>query len=420
MSVDVPSRVNEQVPPPQPSAPAVPRRHRAAEQRGRRIGRLLKIYNRLREPSEDELAELGRRFLTRDEPAAALVAAMRAPRGSAGRVTMRQFEDALAGSMPDDAPDVLRDFFARVEDTPEWVDPELCERGAAVYRRLGQNANDVLLQLSLIGGYRFGGPADLLVETGGLTGNTVIRRLGETQTWAIAVGAPGGMTRSGEGWRLTVHVRLMHALVNERYEHNGRWDIEQWGLPINQTDLAATLNLFSGALMMGVRALGVPVGHDDSRALMHLWKYVGWLIGVDDDWLFDAERDQHQLSYAVLLAQHDVTDAGAALTTAIVDAQSKLHYRLFPALAARYTRARLLSMLQGFLGVRGMRDLGLRPALPWAFGLAWVRNTITYQVIARTPVGPKYLEWTGTRARRRALFRHFGADAPAIGELAER
>ncbi|WP_238420769.1 oxygenase MpaB family protein [Gordonia sp. 'Campus'] len=400
--------------------PPVPRRHRAAEARGRRIGKMLKVYNRLREPSEAELADLGRRYLTRDEPAAALVRAMRLPRDSAGRVTMRQFESALSGDMPADAPAVLREFFAMVEDTPDWVDPELCERGAAVYRRFGQNANDVLLQLSLIGGYRFGGPADLLVATGGLTGNTVIRRLGETQTWAIAVGEPGGMHRTGEGWRLTVHVRLMHALVNERYEHNGRWDVEQWGLPINQSDLAATLNLFSGALMMGVRALGVPVSRDESRALMHLWKYVGWLIGVDEDWLFDAERDQHQLSYAVLLAQHDVTDAGAALTTAIVDAQRKLHYRRLPGLSAHYTRARLLSMLQGFLGVRGMRDLGLRPTLPWAFGLAWARNAITYQLIARTPAGPRYLEWMGARARRRALYRHFGPDAPEIGSLAER
>ena len=386
MTVDAPSD-----PTAEPASLPFPRRHRAAESRGRRIGRLLKVYNHLREPGDDELAELGRRLRTRDEPAAALVRAMRLPRDADGRVTMRQFERALAGDMPSDAPDALRDFFALVEKTPDWVDPALCDRG----------------------------PADLLVATGGLTGNTVIRRLGETQTWAIAVGEPGGMARDGDGWRLTVRVRLMHALVNERYEHNGRWNIDQWGLPINQSDLAATLNLFSGALMMGVRALGVPVSRDDSRALMHLWKYVGWLIGVDDDWLFDSERDQHQLSYAVLLAQHDVTDAGAALTTAIVDAQSRLHYRLFPRLAARYTRVRLLSMLQGFLGVRGMRDLGLRPAVPWAFGLAWVRNTIAYQVIARTPAGPRYLEWTGTRSRRRTLFRHFGPDAPEIGSLAE-
>ncbi|PRC50869.1 DUF2236 domain-containing protein, partial [Mycobacterium sp. ITM-2017-0098] len=92
------------------------------------------------------------------------------------------------------------------------------------------------LQLSLIGGYRFGGPTDLLVETGGLTGRTTVRRLAETQKWAVAAHRVGLRHRDGEGFKLTVHVRLMHALVNHQFEKNGRWDIARWGLPINQTD----------------------------------------------------------------------------------------------------------------------------------------------------------------------------------------
>ncbi|MEE3852050.1 oxygenase MpaB family protein [Gordonia sp. LSe1-13] len=398
-------------------APAPPRRHRSADARGRRIGRLLKMYWGLSEPTAADFELLGRRLMMRDEPAAALVAAMRLPKDDPDRVTMGQFHEALDTGISDQSPPALRTFFALIEETPSWVDADLCEHGATVFRRFGQNANDVLLQLSLIGGYRFGGPVDLLAETGGLSGGTTKRRLGETQTWAIAVGRPGGMARHAEGWKLSVHVRLMHALVNEAFERNGRWDSSEWGLPINQTDLASTLNLFSGALMMGVRALGVPISKDDSRALMHLWKYVGWLMGVDDDWLFDHERDQHQLSYAILLSQTDVTDAGAQLAGALVDVQDDLHYRLAHGPASRYTRERLLSMLEGFLGVHGMRDLQLPQRPPWAFGLAWVRNTISYQVIGRTPIGGRYLEWRGRVARDRAIYRHFGADGADIGAL---
>ncbi|NNG99260.1 oxygenase MpaB family protein [Gordonia araii] len=394
-----------------------PRRYGAAPHRGRRIGRMLKTYWRLDEPSDGQLAMIGERLMRRDEPAAALVAAMRLPAGDRGRVSMRDFHTALEHGVADDAPVALREFFATVEDTPDWVDLELCNRGARVNRRFGRNASDVLLQLGLIGGYRFGGPVDLLAETGGLRASTAKRRLGETQTWAIAVAQDGGMSRFGEGWKLTVHVRLMHALVNESFERNGRWDTQQWGLPINQADLAATLNLFSGALLMGVRALGVPVGREDSRALMHLWKYVGWLIGVDDDWLFDDERSQHALSYAVLLVQSDVTAAGGQLANALVDVQSDLDYHRFPKLAARYERERLLSMLEGFLGPRGMRDLRLPQRLPWAFGSALLRNTVNYRVIGRTPLGDRYLEWRGKAAADLAMRRHFGRDAAEIGKL---
>ena len=67
---------------------------------------------------------------------------------------------------------------------------------------------------------------------------------------------------------------------------------------------------------------------------------------------------------------------------------------------------------------RGMRDLHLPQRPPWAFGLAWVRNAISYQVIGRTPLGGPYLEWRGRKAREAAMYRHFGADAPQIGKLA--
>ena len=214
---------------------------------------------------------------------------MRTADADGDRVYMGQFKEALehgVDAVPD-CPNALRAFFAEVERVPAWLDWDLLNEGAAAYRRLGTNAADVMLQLSLIGGYRFGGPTDLLVETGGLTGRKTVRRLAETQKWAVAISQHEAMRRDGEGFKLTVHVRLMHALVNHQFETNGRWDIDQWGLPINQTDQAATLGLFNGALLLGVRLLGVRVTKSESRAIMHMWKYVGWLMGVDEDWLCD-------------------------------------------------------------------------------------------------------------------------------------
>src|SRR5262249_48748521 len=153
----------------------------------------------------------------------------------------------------------------------------------------------------------------------GLTGSTAMRRLGETQKWGIAVSRPGGMRRDGEGFKLTVHVRAMHALVNQRFETNGRWDVERWGLPINQTDQAATLGLFNSTMLLGVRALGWVVTPEESRAVMHLWKYVGALMGVDEEWLFDTEREQNAFMYHVVYVQGDLTPAGSALARALVD-----------------------------------------------------------------------------------------------------
>lgn len=359
-------------------------------------------------------------MFARDELGADLVRSMRRQGpGEQERVTMAQFQRALNEGIEavDDAPPALRRFFAEVDRVPEWVDFEQVERGARVMRRLGRTAGDVLLQLSLIGGYRFGGPPDLLVQTGGLTGSSALRRLGETQKWSIAVSQPGGMRRFGEGFRLTIHVRAMHALVNDRFENNDRWDRQRWGLPINQTDQAATLGLFNSTLLLGARALGWLITPAESRAVMHLWKYVGWLMGVDEDWLFDTEREQNAFNYHVLRAQDDVTSAGAKLSSALVEGQREVDYGRVGAVAAPFARWRLLSMLRYFLGKRSLHDLDLPVTPPWAVPPIIAKNLVRSALLNRTRAGRRHLERVGDRFADENLRKSFGTARQEVGAL---
>lgn len=405
----------------------LPTRFREAEDRGRRLGRALRVVGRVGDVDEDLMTRVGRGFLERDEPGAALADAIRMRAGQPGRVSMPDLRTALRSGIAavPDPPPALAAFFAEVEAVPDWVDHDLVARGGRVYNRLGQNAADVLLQLSLIGGYRFGGPSDLLVATGGLTGGTARRRLAETQKWAISLATEGGLLPPGEGrdageaWRLTVHVRAMHALINAAFEE--RWDTARWGLPVSQTDQAATLGLFDGVLLLGVRGLGVRVTPAESRAVMHLWKYVGWLLGVDEDFLVDDEWSRHRISYHVLLAQADITDAGRQLARAAVAAQAERRFPGWPAalqgLRGRYERERLLSMLTAFLGPLSVRELGLPVRPPWVFGYLVPLNLLRYQVLGRTAAGRRVLDRWGRRVSRRLLDSYFRDETVDIGSL---
>ncbi|MFI0237885.1 oxygenase MpaB family protein [Streptomyces sp. NPDC016845] len=383
--------------------------------------RLLRLLRISRGRVDDRLlATIGERLTARDETAAALAHAMR-PTDTAhsDRVTMRQFRRALADgidSVPD-APTPLRDFFASVDPVPDWVDFDLIDEGGRVARRFGRSAADVLLQLALIGSYRFDGPPRLLVGTGGLLGDSALRRIAETQKWATAVTAPDALRRSGEGFRLTVQVRLMHALVNHAYEHDDRWDTARWGLPINQSDLASTLGLFNAVQLFGVRLLGVRVSRAESRAFMHLWKYVGHLMGVDADWLCDRESEQHRLNYHLLLTQSYGGPAGPPLAGALVEAQRHLHFRHFARARQAYARARLLSMLRYFLGRQGMRDLHLPPTLPWAVPPVIAANLMRHHLLGRTERGRAHLERRGGRFVEQHLRRHFHDRTPDIAQL---
>ncbi|HEY1970842.1 MAG TPA: oxygenase MpaB family protein [Pseudonocardia sp.] len=401
--------------------PIYPHRFRGAPTRNERVARPLRLIAGVTKVDEQLLDQLGRGMFARDELGARLVAAMRRPAGDRQRVTMAQFKRALEhgiGSVPDAAVE-LREFFAVVDQVPDWVDFDLLERGARAFRRFGRSKDDVLLQLSLIGGYRFAGPADLLVETGGLTGSTAMRRLGETQQWGDAVSAPGGMRRDGKGFQLSVHVRAMHALVNQQFEANGRWDIEAMGLPVNHSDQAATLGLFNSTLLLGIRALGRIVTPTESRAVMHLWKYVGWLMGVREDWLFDTEREQNVFNYHVLLAQAGPTPSGAALAGALVDGKltGDYGYGQLNGLLGRFERLRTLSMLRYFLRKEGLQDLGLPITPVWAVPPIVLVNLVESGLIARTRPGRRYLERMGDRAAQRELRLRFGAAPAKIGAL---
>ena len=69
------------------------------------------------------------------------------------------------------------------------------------------------------------------------------------------------------------------------------WKAEQWGLPVNQIDMVATYLGFCVIMLEGLRLMGIPVTARNSKAVMHLWAYAGWLMGVDERWLVHRERD---------------------------------------------------------------------------------------------------------------------------------
>ncbi|MBB0968124.1 DUF2236 domain-containing protein [Dietzia aerolata] len=396
-----------------------PGRHRSAEERSERMGRTLRRVAKVDQIDEQLMDRIGRGYMEPDELGSRLAKAMRKRKGEPGAVTYRELSQALeigsAGLREREAggeavAPVLIEYLETLEDTPDWVDWEQIARGQKAYLKFGQNAADVLLQLSLIGGYRFGGPTDLLVQTGGLTGGTTLRRLAETQHWATSLAFPGDLNPHAKAWRLTGHVRAMHAVVSDSME--SRWDIEQWGLPINQTDLASTLGLFDAVVLLGVRTLGVPVSRQDSRDIMHLWRYVGWLLGVDDDFLVNRERERHVLNYHILMAQSGMTEAGPQLTQALVQAhQNRFRSGPLPKFQGWFARERLLSMLTVFLGRDSMAEFGLPVRPPWAHLYLTALNTLRY----RTPVGRAFLDRWGRYVYTRQERETFGKAKADIG-----
>ena len=149
--------------------------------------------------------------------------------------------------------------------------------------------------LSLMGGYLGAAAAKPLVFTGQLERVTA-RRLVETSKFWLDVTTRGGLERRAEGFKSTVRVRVMHAQVRAMLLRSGKWDMG-WGYPLNQWDSMVTTLEFSVIFLTGLRALGFLFTRREREAIVHLWRYVGYLIGVDEQILPASEADAMRALY---------------------------------------------------------------------------------------------------------------------------
>ena len=315
-------------------------------------------------PDAQQWRRMGEQLNVGDEPMDTLVEWM----VSAGlKETRAMFDQALAGgiaSVPD-APEPLREFFAVVEATPDWVDPWRIRTGQQAMLIGGADGMYVARDVALLGGYQFAGFNKTLLRTGALEKGSNAR-FAETMLWAMDVISANGMDLFAVGYRSTLRVRLIHSLVRRHVEAMPDWRGDDWGVPVNQTDMAATL---VGALIappVGGLGMGILPAPGDLEAIAHLTRYVGWLMGVQDEWLPRDFRDAMRILYHTSTALSTPDETTQQLSVPMAQDPLKWHYGWLPGLRRRLAHAQHLSVTSAFLGPRAMRALGLPTRVaPW-------------------------------------------------------
>ena len=317
---------------------------------------------RIGKPDAGQWTRLGDQLSIGDDPMDSLVAS--APPGGLKKLRT-EFERALAdgvASVPD-APKPLQDFFASIETPPDWVDPEALRVGQQVLRRGGADGMYIARDVALLGGYQFSGFNQTLLRTGALEKGSN-QRFAETMRWGLDVIGEGSLDPFGAGYRSTVHVRFVHAMVRRHVGALPDWRPDRWGVPINQTDMAATL---IGTLVvppLGALGMGVLATPRELNCVAHLTRYVGWLMGVRDEWLPRSFRDAIRILYHTSTALALPDETTRMLSTPMAADPLSWHYRRARRLRRRLAWAQHLSVTTAFLGPRTMRALGLPTYMP--------------------------------------------------------
>jgi hypothetical protein len=241
------------------------------------------------------------------------------PLGDAAAAAVRRdgagaWEAALAGQA---TAGPLRELVDSVGALPSGWSPAAADRAGRLFFRTGPVGGLVLGARSLVAGYCSPAGNKPLTRTGALQRDGQ-RRLAETGRFVVEVHREGGMHPGAAGWAITLRVRMMHAMVRGLLHQGGAWDAARWGAPLNQHDLLATALLFSVVWVDGVRLMGARVTAQEAEDHLHLWRWVGRVIGVEEALLPADVADGEATAAMIFDTQGEPDDDARALVDALL------------------------------------------------------------------------------------------------------
>ncbi len=220
---------------------------------------------------------------------------------------------------PDDAPESLKNLFLQMQEVPAWFNENLANIGARLCMRSGTSALIVLRDFVLMGGYDYAFLNKPLIFTGALKKGAV-KRLKDTLEFWVYVTREDALKVNSEAYQLIVRTRLMHSYARLKIKEKGQnWEYEKWGEPINSWDMIATYTGFSLVLMQGLKKLSVKISEEEEDGVFHLWKYIGYLLGIPAEFLPENKQQAVEHLYMWSSLQDKGDEDSVHLAKALLD-----------------------------------------------------------------------------------------------------
>ncbi len=204
------------------------------------------------------------------------------------RAGMEQDEEALRT-----APQVVREFFERIETPPEWFDPQSVYPGCHAFHAYSDLFLTAFVTDVIVRGF-----STLISQSFFITGRLTdrgVRRLRQNIRHLLDITLPGGLKRQGEGWKLSVRLRLIHARIRRQLLLTEEWDQKAHGVPLSAAHIALASCNFSAMLLRSAARIGARLNDEDRASFMQIWRYTAHLMGVPDALLFRNETEACEL-----------------------------------------------------------------------------------------------------------------------------
>jgi hypothetical protein len=277
-----------------------------------------------------------------------------------GLGTLKTFHGALVdheGKPKDGLPEAMVRYLEATSQPPDFLDPDKLKVAEEILNSHGILIFLLLACASLPECYvdRLGMPVLFLTQK---LNEDITRRVIETSKYVVDVLSRDGFSPAGRGLASARKVRLMHAAT--RYlilntdeatlaeglppglvEHLKTVDWrEELGLPINQEDLAYTLQTFAWVSIRGMRDLKADLEPHEEEAIVHCWNVSGHYMGIDRDLLPASVDEAEELFNMIKARVAGESIEGKSMTAAILEFAEKniklRHFEAAPRVLTRY------------------------------------------------------------------------------------
>ncbi|KAK7427542.1 hypothetical protein QQZ08_005985 [Neonectria magnoliae] len=188
--------------------------------------------------------------------------------------------------------ELLGQLWNEISTVPDWVDWEQIERGQRIVYQFSGQILLGLLYKSLMGGMGAWRVVETLSRTGGFGVKVTRRRLLETlQHFMEVTENLDAVKPGGKGFVSSVRVRLLHGSVRRHLmqlerEKPGYFDVDKWGVPINDLHCMGTISVYSVAIVyMALPRQGIYLTEQQTADYFALWRWIGYLLGTPVDWM---------------------------------------------------------------------------------------------------------------------------------------
>ena len=226
-----------------------------------------------------------------------------------------QGEEALR-----DAPASMRKFFEEAAMPPEWLDYSAFAPSVRMFHR-----NSSVILAAFVAGVLIEGFTTNIAKSFFVTGRVRdqgVRRLGQNNRHMMEIFFPGGLDRYGDGWKLSVRIRIVHARVQHLLNNSEEWDAEAWGAPISMAHLGYAISAFSARLLKHMKTLGAVYNDEKRASVMAVWRYSGYLMGIPETILFRDEDEALRLYDIGLMCEPDSPIESVVMAHSLINSAS--------------------------------------------------------------------------------------------------